>query len=168
MTKQNEKVVYSGFIDVIQNTQTRYIKVRSSNRVVAGIIRNVDTNRFLFIKQYRYAANTHTVEIPAGYIEKGERDMESLSREVMEETGYSFDSRTAEYLGSYYSSPGILTEQVSLWYAETSNRMNAGKILGDGDEEIELLGLTYGEALHKVCDLKSKLALMLYKGIKHT
>jgi len=53
--------------------------------------------------QYKHGCQDIAVEMPAGYIEKGERPEEAAKRELMEETGYGFEK--LELLGKYIVSP---------------------------------------------------------------
>ncbi len=43
----------------------------------------------VLVKQYRHAAQTSFIEVPAGKPEKGESYVEAIIREVREETGYT-------------------------------------------------------------------------------
>ena len=56
-----------------------------------------------------------SVEIPAGYIEKGENSIDAAKRELLEETGYTTDN--IFMVDSYYPSFGISGERIDLFLA---------------------------------------------------
>lgn len=47
--------------------------------------------RVILVRQYRYAADQITFELPGGLIEKGEDPMNAAKREMEEETGFTSD-----------------------------------------------------------------------------
>ena len=53
-----------------------------------------------------------SVEIPAGYIEKGENSIDAAKRELLEETGYTTDN--IFMVDSYYPSLGYSGESISI------------------------------------------------------
>lgn len=70
------------------------------------------------VRQYRYAVSQFLDEIPAGKLDKipGETPMHGAERELREETGMVAGKLT--YLGMIYPSPGIISEQLRLFFAE--------------------------------------------------
>lgn len=56
-----------------------------------------------------------SIELPAGYIEKGENSIDSARRELKEETGYSTEN--IKQIDSYYPSLGICGERIDLFMA---------------------------------------------------
>ena len=56
-----------------------------------------------------------SIEIPAGYIEKGENSIDAAKRELLEETGYTTDNIIM--VDSYYPSFGISGERIDLFLA---------------------------------------------------
>ncbi len=71
--------------------------------------------RVCLLRQYRYAAGGWLWELPAGKIDPGETPSGTASRELIEEAGVESDDWTD--LGSMLSSPGVLTEVISLYLA---------------------------------------------------
>ena len=67
------------------------------------------------IRNYRLSANDWLWEIPAGTLEKDEPPQACAVRELGEETGCSAASWKA--IGSFYVSPGIMTERMHLFAA---------------------------------------------------
>jgi len=78
----------------------------------------IDDGKAAVVRQYRYAIDRVTTEIPAGKLDKipGEQPVDAARRELREETGCTAD--TMEYLGMIYPSPGILTEKLYIFYAK--------------------------------------------------
>jgi ADP-ribose diphosphatase len=71
--------------------------------------------RVCLLRQYRYVANGWLWELPAGKLEPHEPPLATARRELVEEAGVS--ARSWRSLGSYLSSPGILTEVLHLFLA---------------------------------------------------
>ncbi|MGI5174292.1 NUDIX hydrolase [Treponema sp. OMZ 840] len=94
-----------------------------------------EDKRIAVVKQYRYAIDKVTVEIPAGKMDKipGEQPLETAKRELKEETG--LEASVFEYLGAIYPSPGIMTEILHLYFAANLH-MSRQEL--DEDEFIEV------------------------------
>ena len=71
----------------------------------------------VLVNQERPAIKKQTWEIPAGLIEKSERDssVQAAARELQEETGYVADHW--QFLMREYPSPGFSTESISIYLA---------------------------------------------------
>jgi ADP-ribose pyrophosphatase len=74
----------------------------------------------LLVRQFRAAARTELLEIPAGLVEAGEDPAMRAAEELREETGYTHTS--IEPIGDYLPSPGSWAERVHLFLAETEAR----------------------------------------------
>ena len=76
-----------------------------------------DEGEVILVKQYRYAHRKCTLEIPAGKLEKGERDdlAAAALRELREETGA--ECQELIYLGEMYPSPALLSEVIYMYFA---------------------------------------------------
>ena len=76
-----------------------------------------DEGEVILVKQYRYAHRKCTLEIPAGKLEKGERDdlAAAALRELREETGA--ECQELIYLGEIYPSPALLSEVIYMYFA---------------------------------------------------
>jgi ADP-ribose pyrophosphatase len=68
------------------------------------------------LRQYRHAAGGWLTELPAGKLDGGEPPLQCARRELAEEAGMQA-ARWTE-LGRFYTSPGVLTEQIHLYLAE--------------------------------------------------
>jgi len=76
------------------------------NRGWVGVVPVTEDGRFLINKQYKHGIGLEVIEFPAGAIDPGEDDpLETARRELMEETGYSFQNDEVERLAQFYANP---------------------------------------------------------------
>ncbi len=87
--------------------------IRHPGGVVAVAMK--DENTILMVKQYRYAIQKVSLELPAGKLEKGEDVHEAIKRELLEETGYR--AKNWKDLGYINTTPGICDEKLYLFLA---------------------------------------------------
>jgi ADP-ribose pyrophosphatase len=116
--------------------------------------------RMLMIRQFRPAANTVLLEIPAGTLEKGEKPLVCAKRELIEEIGFS--AKKWQRLGAVFTAPGFCTELIHLYKATMLKPAFAEK---DEDEEIEVVAMSMKEVRdavrnNNICDAKTLSALM--------
>lgn len=114
------------------------------------------------IRNRRYAVGKDLIELPAGTIEKNEVPINAAGRELQEETGLL--AGKLQPLGSFYSSPGILTEQMFLYVATD---LTSGVMTLDDSEEITLMTISFDEAIRMIStgeiqDGKTITALLMY------
>ena len=64
-------------------------------------------HKIIMVRQYRHGAGIISLEIPGGVIDGDESPEEAVKRELLEETGYSFD--TIELIASNYPNPATST-----------------------------------------------------------
>jgi ADP-ribose diphosphatase len=122
----------------------------------------VDENTVMLIRQKRYAIGQIIVEIPAGTLEKNEPPMNCAGRELLEETGYL--AGRIQPIGTFYTSPGILTEKM---YAFSAHNLEQQKQALEEGEEIELMKVSYDEAIEMcrngdIADGKTIATILLY------
>jgi nudix-type nucleoside diphosphatase (YffH/AdpP family) len=143
---------------------------------VAVLVYHVSKDSYILVRQMRYPPTHHgidpwLVEIVAGGISPGENEEAAARRELIEEVGY--DAIHFERMMQFYVSPGIMSERITLFYAEVdeSSRVNEGGGLLHEDEDIELIWLPKGEVLEWIAqqpvgDAKTIAALLwhLQKG----
>ena len=60
-------------------------------------------NKMILVRQYRHAADIVSLELPGGVMDGDEAPEYAIRRELLEETGYSFDS--AELIATLYPNP---------------------------------------------------------------
>lgn len=109
----------------------------------------IKDHRILFVKQYRYAIQKETLEIPAGKLEKGEDPYVCGLRELEEESGYT--SKQLEPLCTMYSTPGFCTEKIYLYWTKSLLPVEHPRAM-DEDEEIETCWIDIRKAWDMVCD----------------
>jgi len=63
----------------------------------------------ILVRQYRHAADIISLEVPGGVIDGDESPEYAVKRELMEETGYSFD--TCTLLAELYPNPATSTNK---------------------------------------------------------
>lgn len=96
------------------------------------IIPRMAKDKYILIRQFRFAAKAWLWEWPAGGMERGETLMGAAKRECMEEIGYRPKKLTK--ILNFYPSPGISSEVMHLFLAEG---LTPEKRSHDEDEEIE-------------------------------
>lgn len=104
-----------------------------------------DEQHILLVKQFRLGADKVTTEIPAGILEPHEDPLETVARELREETGYR--PLNIESLGGMYVAPGYTTEYIHLYYA---NGYEKAPLNQDADEFVEPLRIPLTEAITMV------------------
>ena len=95
--------------------------VRHGN-AVAILARRPD-GKFVFVKQYRKAAEEALIEVIAGGLEAGEEPIEGARRETAEETGYEVTS--IKFLTTIICTPGYCEERIHVYFAEISDTPHA-------------------------------------------
>ena len=129
-----------------------------------GILARRPDGKFVFVKQYRKAAEEALVEIIAGGLEKGEDPIEGAKRETAEETGY--DVTSIKFLTTIICTPGYCEERIHLYFAELSAEPHAQD--QDPDEHVYPVVLSEQEvedAIRKgeIFDSKTLSAWACYK-----
>jgi len=75
----------------------------------ANAIALTKDNKLVLVRQYRHAADIISLEVPGGVIEEGEEPEIGVRRELLEETGYTFDS--CELIATLYPNPATSTNR---------------------------------------------------------
>ena len=133
------------------------------------IIPKTGSDRYILIRQFRFAANDWLWEFPAGGIEPGETLRKTAARELAEETGLR--PRRLRKLFRFYPTPGVSGE---IMYLYEAGDLVPDSRPGDEDEEIEKHEFTLRQMAQmirqgKICDGKTILGifyLMLQKRNK--
>src|SRR5580700_8272794 len=98
--------------------------------------------KFILERQYRHAAGVTCIELPGGCVDAGDASLEAaLRRELLEETGYKFES--VEFLARVSANPSTNSNWAHLYLA-TGGRLEREQKL-DPNEEIEVCLYSYEE-----------------------
>jgi ADP-ribose pyrophosphatase len=89
----------------------------------------------LLVKQYRHPIAETIIELPGGFIDEKEDTAAAVARELLEETGYAFDS--LDWVGKVAGNPGVLSGYTHLYLARGGKKVGSQQL--DHNEEIELL-----------------------------
>lgn len=123
--------------------------------------------KVICIRQYRYALDRVTLEIPAGKFDYiGEDHYEAALRELREETGYTTDNLVD--IGPLATSPALLTEIIYCYLAED---MTPGECDPDPDEFLEMVKIPLDELVKmilsgEVQDAKTQAAVLKVWAMK--
>ncbi len=96
----------------------------------------------LFVKQYRHGAGTILVELPAGVVEKDEDPEVAARRELLEETGYAFDS--IEYVCELFANPATSGNITYTYLLQGGKKIQDQQL--DDSEDIEVVEMSIEEA----------------------
>ncbi len=131
--------------------------------VVMGITKEEEV---LVVKQYRHPLGEELIELPGGFIDENESPQLAAEREMLEETGYTFQHY--HYLGFSAANPGVLSSY-SHFFIATGGSATSHQSL-DQNEEIEVLLMPIGEVKVKLLhgEFRQSLhALCLFFGFEH-
>ena len=170
-SKISTTVVYKGdFLDVRQDevllpngeTGTREWINHPGAVVIVPILPN---GEIALIKQFRYAAGSEFIELPAGKLDAGEDAEECALRELEEEIGYR--ANKIKFLANIHPAIGFTNEIMGVFLAENLEKTEHNR---DNDEFLELVPTTLTEALNlvwenKITDVKSIIGLLWLQKI---
>src|SRR6185369_1441319 len=111
------------------------------------IVARPTPDEVILIRQYRHAAGSELVEIPAGTLHDGEDPRECAIRELEEEAGYLAASMVER--ARFWTTPGFTTEYMYLYEA---TNLTKTQINPDEDEVIEVDIVSSAEALQMIND----------------
>ncbi len=89
---------------------------------VSCVVAVTKHKKILLIKEYKHAVQKEILQLPCGYIDKGEKPLQTAQRELLEETGFS--SSHWKFLGKCAGSPGRLTHYYHFFLAECCEKNN--------------------------------------------
>ncbi|MFN6517731.1 MAG: NUDIX hydrolase [Nostoc sp. CreGUA01] len=95
--------------------------------------------KLVLVRQYRFAVQGRILEFPAGTLERNEDPLETVQREIQEETGYS--AQKWHKLGEFFLAPGYSDEIIYAFLAQDLEKLETPPAQ-DGDEDIETVFLT--------------------------
>lgn len=139
----------------------------SKPNAIGAFIVNGEENKTLLVKQYRPGNRGDLLEIPAGIMEEGESPLETLIREVREETGYSREDYDILYEGDkpLLVSPGYTTEGLYIYIIKIKNKATMKEQQLDEGEDLSLHWIDLLEVENITRDLKTLYGYLLYKNL---
>tara|TARA_B100000427_G_scaffold326599_1_gene335588 strand:- start:175 stop:669 length:495 start_codon:yes stop_codon:yes gene_type:complete len=96
-----------------KNKFYHYIKLPN----VVITIPTLKNKKFILVNQKRIPINKKNYEFPSGWVDAGEKPIESAKRELLEETGYKTKSNPRSLL-SFYPEPGRLNTKMICFYCK--------------------------------------------------
>lgn len=126
----SESLAYDGYLKVNkvmvreQGKQYQRELVRRGHSVCVFIY-DSNTQQVLFTEQFRignYPEPGPLLECVAGMIDDGESPERAACRETLEETGLTIEQSTLVNVGTFMLSPGVLSEQTTIYLADTDLR----------------------------------------------
>jgi len=123
----------------------------------------LDDGRLLLIRQFRYPLQQYILEFPAGKLDSNQSPLDTIKRELEEETGYRAESWSHEC--SFYTSPGISNEILHLYLARgltpLGQRLEEGEHITVAIHSLDqcLLKIRSGE----ISDGKTVLGVLWYR-----
>ncbi len=93
-----------------------------------------ENNEVILLQQYRHPLKETILEIPGGFVDKGESSEKAMVRELLEETGYAFS--TISFVARVAANPGVLDNYTDLYLATGGKKIAAQHL--DASEEIEI------------------------------
>ena len=165
----SSKIIYQGRVVKLRYDEVEIVdtKVHTTREIAmhpggcCALVKTSD-NKFLFVRQYRYAYNEFTIEVPAGKRDNNEDPLDTITRELQEEVGIK--PNKLEFLGKVYPSPGFMNEVLYLYYTDDYTKSSLEQ---DFDESLDVLKLSLEEALDyintgKIVDAKTIIVLLKY------
>jgi len=133
-----------------------------------GIIAIDDEAKIILVEQFRVAAQSNLLEIPAGKIEHGENPRVAALREMNEEIGYTGKLTP---IFQCYLAPGYDTEKMHFFLA-TNIKLSKRRLPQDEDEDIKVRKMKLSTALDKcltgqIMDCKTIAAIMTLLRFKN-
>lgn len=101
-----------------------------------------DDGKILLVKQYRHALNEVCIELPGGCVDATDKNFEAaIRRELLEETGYTFDE--VHSLGKISANPSTNSNLMHIFVATGGKKIQSQHL--DENEEIEVLTIGFDE-----------------------
>ena len=130
----------------------------------AVVVPHLGQNRFVLVRQFRYAINRETLEFPAGRLDPEEEALVCAQRELSEETGYA--ARRWQHLFSLHPAPGYTDERLEIFLAE---ELQPGSTNPDDDENLVTVEVNLDKLIEwlqegKITDAKTCTALLYLKA----
>ena len=168
-----DAVQHLGGVSVFENERLRLVRERfatpdgEQERAIiyhpgaVVILAAPEPGQILMVRQYRYALQRETLEVPAGTIDAGEDPATSAARELIEETGYQ--AELLSEISRIYPSVG-LSDEIQYFY-RASGLSPAAMNPDDGEliapEILDQSAIDQAIADGLICDAKTLLGIQL-------
>ncbi len=168
---KSSKKVYDNFYlkvyeDVLDLAGRDKLYIRARRPDYCTIVPFTQDGRILTIKSYRHLVDSWQVEVPSGFIEKGETARQAAVRELEEETGYR--AKRIVNLGTYTLDYSMFAQKGNVFAAygmEKSGRQRLGRM---EKIKLELVPVEKVKAmLLKGMILNAASMVALYRAIQH-
>ncbi len=90
-------------------------RIRIDHPEASAVVPRVPEGGVVMVRQYRYALDAETLEIPAGKVDPGEDAETCARRELLEETGFRAETLTRLY--TYAPAIGYSNERIHIFWA---------------------------------------------------
>lgn len=104
-----------------------------------------NAQNIVMVQQFRKAAGSVMLELPAGVIDDDNSIAEAARRELREETG--LDAGKLVLLGGFFAAPGTLTEKLYAYYATD---LYPSPLPPDEDERIKIESIPYKNVMNMI------------------
>jgi ADP-ribose pyrophosphatase len=98
--------------------------------------------KFVLVRQYRFTVEGRLLEFPAGTVEVNESPLETIKREIEEETGYR--ANKWQDMGKFILAPGYSDEYIYAFLAQDLEKL-ATPPQQDEDEDMEVVLMSESE-----------------------
>ena len=112
-----------------------------SKDAVCAVIYDTVRDKYIFTKQFRPGPKMEILELCAGMMDGQENEIETMKREILEETGYQTDTIN-QIVKPFYSTPGKSNERMSIYFATVSKKVAQGGGLESENEEIQVIEMS--------------------------
>jgi len=102
---------------------------------VVMILALTKKKQVILVNEYKHGAGEVLLQLPIGFMEKGEKPARAALRELAEETG--FTAKKAAQIGKFISSPSDMTNKIYLFFVKDAQKTQEQHL--DETEEINVV-----------------------------